>query len=268
LKFTDVWLVQIKTQNFSLRNFLAVFFVSQQTIFFSEHKVWNVAPWVFWTDLMQPIFFIGNLKILNFKKTFHARFDKFYHRIGHKNRFLTKSQKPSQGWTSKFWVFCFVSGHQDIRPKCRQICSIMKFAQHNFHFPILSRNLYGRYLPLLCYFEVLVIFKIQNCWTKVQSVLFYGDIRWTKLSKIVILPYFPYNPKAKLRLEVLFKKFHPRINLATLFSTKSYLLNTIKPFLRPWKPFLDQISKTFIRGTLKFWVCRTSSWPKKLREPK
>jgi hypothetical protein len=37
-------------------------------------------------------------------------------------------------------------------------------------------------------------------------------------------------PKAKLRLEVLFKKFHPRIDLATFFSTKSYLLNTIKPF--------------------------------------
>jgi hypothetical protein len=28
----------------------------------------------------------------------------------------------------------------------------------------------------------------------------------------------------------LFKKFNPRINLATLFSTKLYLLNTIKPF--------------------------------------
>jgi hypothetical protein len=47
---------------------------------------------------------------------------------------------------------------------------------------------------------------------------------------MMILYYFPYNPKAKLRLEVLFKKFHPRIDLATLFSTKSYLLNTIKPF--------------------------------------
>jgi hypothetical protein len=35
------------------------------------------------------------------------------------------------------------------------------------------------------------------------------------LNSIVILPYFPYNPKAKLRLEVLFKKFHPRLNLAT-----------------------------------------------------
>jgi hypothetical protein len=45
----------------------------------------------------------------------------------------------------------------------------------------------------------------------------------------MILPYFPYNPKAKLRLEVLFKKFHPTINLAKLYLTISYLLNTIKP---------------------------------------
>jgi hypothetical protein len=28
----------------------------------------------------------------------------------------------------------------------------------------------------------------------------------------------------------LIKKFHPRINLATFFSTKSYLLNTIETF--------------------------------------
>jgi hypothetical protein len=34
-----------------------------------------------------------------------------------------------------------------------------------------------------------------------------------------------------LRFEVLFKKFYPRINRTTLFSTKTYLLNTIKPFL-------------------------------------
>jgi hypothetical protein len=47
---------------------------------------------------------------------------------------------------------------------------------------------------------------------------------------MVILPYFPCDLKMKLRLEVLFKKFHARINLTTLFSTKSYLLNTIKPF--------------------------------------
>jgi hypothetical protein len=34
-----------------------------------------------------------------------------------------------------------------------------------------------------------------------------------------------------LRFEVLFKKFHPRINLTTFFSTKTYLLNPINPFL-------------------------------------
>jgi hypothetical protein len=28
----------------------------------------------------------------------------------------------------------------------------------------------------------------------------------------------------------LFKRFHPRINLTTLFLTKIYILNTIKPF--------------------------------------
>jgi hypothetical protein len=75
------------------------------------------------------------------------------------------------------------------------------------------------------------------------SVLFYGEIRWTKLNKIMILPYFPYNPKAKLRLEVLFKKFHPRINLETLFSTKSYLLNTIKPFSDHENCFLTKSQK-------------------------
>jgi hypothetical protein len=34
----------------------------------------------------------------------------------------------------------------------------------------------------------------------------------------------------KLKFEVLFNKFHPRINLTTLFLTKTYLLNTMKPF--------------------------------------
>jgi hypothetical protein len=38
------------------------------------------------------------------------------------------------------------------------------------------------------------------------------------------------DPEARLRFEILFKKTHPRINLTTLFLTKIYLLNTIKPF--------------------------------------
>jgi hypothetical protein len=37
-------------------------------------------------------------------------------------------------------------------------------------------------------------------------------------------------PKAKFSFEVSFKEFHPRMNLITLFLTKTYLLNTIKPF--------------------------------------
>jgi hypothetical protein len=106
------------------------------------------------------------------------------------------------------------------------------------------------------------------------SVLFYGEIHWTKLNKIVSLPYVPYNPKAKLRLEVLFKKFHPRMNLATLFLTKLCLLNTIKPFSGHENRSLIKSQKLFQGGvplgswSLKFWVCRISSWPKRLREPK
>jgi hypothetical protein len=37
-------------------------------------------------------------------------------------------------------------------------------------------------------------------------------------------------PRAKLRFEVLFKKFYPKMNLTTLFQSKAYLLNTIKAF--------------------------------------
>jgi hypothetical protein len=62
------------------------------------------------------------------------------------------------------------------------------------------------------------------------------------------LPYFPYNPKAKLRLEVLFKKFHPRINLTTLFWSKLYLLNTIKPFSGHENRSLTKFQKTITRG--------------------
>jgi hypothetical protein len=51
-------------------------------------------------------------------------------------------------------------------------------------------------------------------------------------------------------------------------------LNTIKPFSGHGTRSLKKSHKTFTRGvplgtwTSKFWVCRTSSWPKRLREPK
>jgi hypothetical protein len=67
----------------------------------------------------------------------------------------------------------------------------------------------------------------------------------------VILTYFPYNPKAKLRLEVLFKKFHPKIYLATLFPAKLYLLNAIKPFSGHENRSLTKSQKPLQWGTLR-----------------
>jgi hypothetical protein len=59
---------------------------------------------------------------------------------------------------------------------------------------------------------------------------------------------WPPNPKAKLRLEVLFKKLHPRKNLTTLFLSELYLLNTIKPFSGHENRSLTKSQKTFTSG--------------------
>jgi hypothetical protein len=59
-----------KAPELSLRIFLVVHFVSQQPIFLSEHKGWNVAPWVFWADLMQPIIILGIWKFGILRKPF------------------------------------------------------------------------------------------------------------------------------------------------------------------------------------------------------
>jgi hypothetical protein len=63
---------------------------------------------------------------------------------------------------------------------------------------------------------------------------------WKNWTKNRFLPYYPYIPKAKLRLKVLFKKFHGRINRTTLYSTKSYLMNTIKQILGHENRFLTK----------------------------
>jgi hypothetical protein len=59
-------------------------------------------------------------------------------------------------------------------------------------------------------------------------------------------------PRAQLRFEVLFKRFHPRIDLTTLFSTKTYLLNTIKLFSdhenRSLEPKQQNLEKTLLGG--------------------
>jgi hypothetical protein len=142
----------------------------------------------------------------------------------------------------------------------------MKFAEQNFHFPIEGWNLYGTQN-----FEILISqlsFKykgaVEKCYQLCSMVKFFEQ-NWTKS----FLAYFPYNPKVKLRLEVLFKKFHPRINRTTLFSTKPYRLNTI---FRPWILFLERISKTFSRGVpletwiSKFWVFYFVSGPQVTRQ--
>jgi hypothetical protein len=49
----------------------------------------------------------------------------------------------------------------------------------------------------------------------------------------------------------LFKKFHHRINLATLFWTKSYLLNTVKPFSSHENRSLTKSQKPLQEGTLR-----------------
>jgi hypothetical protein len=62
----------------------------------------------------------------------------------------------------------------------------------------------------------------------------------------------PHNSKAKSRFEVLFKKFHPRINLTTLISTKSCLLNTIKVFSGHKNRSLTKSQKPLQGGTLRY----------------
>jgi hypothetical protein len=46
---------------------------------------------------------------------------------------------------SKLCVFIFVPGPQNSHQKLHHICSTLKFVEQNFHFPILSWKLYGRY---------------------------------------------------------------------------------------------------------------------------
>jgi hypothetical protein len=45
--------------------------------------------------------------------------------------------------------------------------------------------------------------------------------------------------------------FHPRINLATLFSTKSCLLNTIKPFSVYENRSLTKLKNLYKEGSLR-----------------
>jgi hypothetical protein len=119
-------------------------------------------------------------------------------------------------------VFIVVPVPQNSYQKWHHNCSTVKFVEQNFYFPILRRNLYERTQN----FKILstpLSFKHKIA---EQTDLFYGKICWTKMTKIVILPYFPYNNLSEV------KKFHPRINLTTLFSTQP--LEHDKSIFRSW----------------------------------
>jgi hypothetical protein len=65
------------------------------------------------------------------------------------------------------------------------------------------------------------------------------------------------DPKARLRFEVLFKKCHPRINLTTLFFTKSYLLNAMKAFSGHQNHSLSKSQKPLQGGVpLGTWISK------------
>jgi hypothetical protein len=73
-------------------------------------------------------------------------------------------------------------------------------------------------------------------------------IRTGQNSDFTLFPIF--DPKARLRFEILFRKTHPRIDLITLFFPKIYLLISEhdKTIFEPLKLFLDKISKPFTKG--------------------
>jgi hypothetical protein len=56
-------------------------------------------------------------------------------------------------------------------------------------------------------------------------------VKFVELDSVSDFTLFPIQvPRAKLRFKVLFKEFHPKVNLTTVFFAKIYLLNTIKLF--------------------------------------
>jgi hypothetical protein len=57
-------------------------------------------------------------------------------------------------------------------------------------------------------------------------------VTFVEQNLMVILPYFPYKSLGRsYDSKFCSRDFILRINLTTLFLTKTYLLNTIKPFL-------------------------------------
>jgi hypothetical protein len=133
-----------------------------------------------------------------------------------------------------------VFGPQITQKWCRLISSMMKFAEQRKVHPGLKISKFW-----LCSYLLNTKMRKKSA---INFVLWWNLLN--KTGQHSFLPYFSFNPKAKLRFEVTFKKFRPRMNLATLFSTKTYLLHTIKPFSGHENRYLTRSQKSLQGGYL------------------
>jgi hypothetical protein len=93
---------------------------------------------------------------------------------------------------------------------------------------IILHTIEGTFKVRNLYEKTLKIYKFQNY---EHVVLFLNSKLLNLLNKTEQNSDFPlWDPKSRFGFQVLLKKFHPRINLTSLFFTKSYLLNTINIF--------------------------------------
>jgi hypothetical protein len=103
------------------------------------------------------------------------------------SKFVWKDPQDFQ--ISKFWVRSFILWPQITHQKCHQIYSTVKFVKQSFHFPILSRNLYERYLYNSKFqnFEYVVLFLDTNILNKstIRLILW-----WHLLNKTFISPFW------------------------------------------------------------------------------
>jgi hypothetical protein len=105
----------------------------------------------------------------------------------------------------------------------------------------------------------------------VPSVLFYGEICWTKLNQIVILPNFPYKT---LRRGLDFKFCLRNFILVWWVKTEwlkarkvRYILNWLQTDFKLTHEFIT-ISTYCVSYKHNTRINLTSSWPKRLQEPK
>jgi uncharacterized membrane protein len=161
---------------------------------------------------------------------------------------------------TKFWVFFLVLEPQYSYQKWHQVCSTVKFAEQNSRFlPFLGGICMGGTLRMSS-FKILRT-RCINCIldTKPTSLIFH---MWqVKNNGFALFTVYKNTSEEKFRFEVLFKKFHPKINLSTLFLTLTYLLYTIAGRWQKIVPTTPTCS-SFRAGKLEFWISElfASTW--------